>query len=131
MDRQQQIRAYIVESFLLGQDNGFSNTDSLLEAGVIDSTGVMEVIGFLEKTFAIEVNDSDLVPENLDTIQNIAKFVARVLARSSGQAGPIESQPSDDASPASNIGLAEHGGLEEGHRDLLGRGTADLGGSIR
>jgi len=80
MDRQQQIRAFIVESFLLGQDNGLSNTDSLLEAGVIDSTGVMELIGFLEKTFAIEVNDSDLVPANLDTIQNMATFVQRKLA---------------------------------------------------
>jgi acyl carrier protein len=131
MDRQQQIRAYIVESFLLGQDDGFGNGDSLLESGVIDSTGVLEIVGFLEKTFQIQVKEEDLVPENLDTIQSIAKFVAHVLARSSGQAGPIESQPSDDASPASSLGLAHHGGLEEGHRDLQGRGTADLGGTVR
>lgn len=112
MDGEPQIRAYVVETFLLGQDDGFGNGDSLLESGVIDSTGVLEIVGFLEKTFQIQVKEEDLVPGNLDTIQNIAKFVARVLARSSGQPGPIESQPSDDASPVSGPGLADHGGPE-------------------
>ena len=80
MDREQQIRAYVVESFLLGQEDGLADTQSLLESGVIDSTDVLEVVGFLEKTFQIEVRDEDLVPENLDTIQSIANFVERKLA---------------------------------------------------
>jgi len=80
MDRQEQIRAYIVDNFLLGQDDGFGNTDSLLGSGVVDSTGVLEVVGFLEKTFSIQLSDEDLVPENLDTIQNMAAFVGRKLA---------------------------------------------------
>jgi acyl carrier protein len=82
MERQRQIRDYIVDNFLLGQDNGLKDTDSLLESGVVDSTGVLEVVGFLEKTFQIEVKDEDLVPENLDTIQSIASFVERKLAGS-------------------------------------------------
>jgi acyl carrier protein len=80
MDRQQQIRAYIVENFLLGQDNGVRDEESLLGAGIVDSTGVLEIMGFLEKTFRIELQDEDLVPENLDSIRNLASFVDRKLA---------------------------------------------------
>jgi len=90
MDRQQQIRAYIVDNFLLGQDHGFGNTDSLLASGVVDSTGVLEVVGFLEKTFSIQLSDEDLVPENLDTIQNMAAFVGRKLA---GHGAAAETAP--------------------------------------
>ena len=75
MDPEQQIREYIVENFLLGQDGGFGDTDSLLESGVVDSTGVLELVTFLEKSFGIEVKDEDLVPENLDTIADMARFV--------------------------------------------------------
>ena len=80
MDRQQQIRAYIVENFLLGQDNGVRDDESLLGAGIVDSTGVLEIVGFLEKTFGIELQDEDLVPENLDSVRNLASFVDRKLA---------------------------------------------------
>ena len=80
MDRQQEIRAYIVENFLLGQDNGVRDDESLLGAGIVDSTGVLELVGFLEKTFRIELQDEDLVPENLDSIRNLASFVDRKLA---------------------------------------------------
>jgi acyl carrier protein len=80
MDRAPQIRAYIVENFLLGQDNGVKDEESLLEAGIVDSTGVLEIAGFLEKTFTIELQDDDLVPENLDSIRNLASFVDRKLA---------------------------------------------------
>jgi len=80
MDRQQQIRAYIVENFLLGQDNGVRDEESLLGAGIVDSTGVLEIVGFLEKTFRIELQDEDLVPENLDSVRNLASFVDRKLA---------------------------------------------------
>ena len=80
MDRQQQIHAYIVENFLLGQNDGFGDEESLLGAGIVDSTGVLEIVGFLEKTFRIELQDEDMVPENLDSIRNLASFVDRKLA---------------------------------------------------
>jgi acyl carrier protein len=80
MERQQQIRAYILENFLLGQDGGFGDEESLLGAGIVDSTGVLEIVGFLEKTFSIELQDEDMVPENLDSIRNLASFVDRKLA---------------------------------------------------
>ena len=77
MDVEQQIRAYIVENFLLGEDGGLDGSASLLESGVMDSTGAMELVLFLEQAFNIKIDDEDLVPENLDTIRDIAAFVQR------------------------------------------------------
>ena len=56
---------------------------SLIEAGIIDSTGVLELVGFLEETFGIRIGDNDLVPENLDTIDNIVSYVERNRAATS------------------------------------------------
>lgn len=77
VDVEQQIRAYIVENFLLGEDGGLDGSASLLESGVMDSTGAMELVLFLEQAFNIKIDDEDLVPENLDTIRDIAAFVQR------------------------------------------------------
>ncbi|MGB2821071.1 MAG: acyl carrier protein [Phycisphaerae bacterium] len=85
METEQQIRTYVVENFLLGDEAGFDGSESLLEAGVIDSTGVLELVMFLEESFSIHVDDEDMVPENLDRIPDIARFVERKLAgRSDG-----------------------------------------------
>ena len=86
MTREQEIRGYIVENFLLGEDDGFADSDSLLESGVVDSTGVLELVVFLETNFEIEVQDEDLVPENLDTIRDLASFVERKLNGPAAQA---------------------------------------------
>lgn len=73
-----QIRNFIVENFLFGESsNGLKDSDSLLETGVIDSTGVLELVAFIEVTFKIKVNDEDLVPENLDSIGNVSEFIRR------------------------------------------------------
>ncbi|MGQ9367185.1 acyl carrier protein [Azospirillum sp. A39] len=71
----QQIRGFIVENFLLGKDSGFDNQDSLLETGIVDSTGIMHVVAFLEESFGIEIDDDDLVADNLDSVARIAAFV--------------------------------------------------------
>lgn len=74
----QEFRQFINENFLFGQMNGdFSDQDSFLERGIIDSTGVMELIGFIETTYRIKLDDSDLVPQNLDSIANLVSFVER------------------------------------------------------
>jgi len=72
---EEQIRSYIVENFLLGDEGELTASDSLLESGVLDSTGVLELVGFIEETFGVEVSNEDLVPENLDSINNVASFV--------------------------------------------------------
>jgi acyl carrier protein len=80
---EQEIRAFLAENFPLGADaNGLPTDASLLEAGVIDSTGVLELIGFLESQYGIEVADDELLPENLDSIANIVRFVDGKLASS-------------------------------------------------
>ena len=80
MDLERDVRTFVVESFLLGDGDDLTSSQSLLDAGVIDSTGVLELVSFLEKTYQIRIDDEDLVPENLDSIASIAQFVQRKLA---------------------------------------------------
>lgn len=71
-----QIREFLAANFFLGEDpSALAGDASLIEAGVIDSTGVLELVGFLEDTFDVRILDDELVPENLDTIDNIVRFV--------------------------------------------------------
>jgi len=69
------IRCYIVENFLFGDDSGLEDDTSFLDEGILDSTGALELVGFIEKEFAIIVEDEDVVPDNLDSIQNIVNFL--------------------------------------------------------
>ena len=71
-----QIRQFIVENFLFGQDENLTNETSFLDEGIIDSTGVLELVTLLEENFSIKVEDEELIPENLDSIKNVANFVA-------------------------------------------------------
>lgn len=88
MDKQQHIRAYIVDNFLLGDSGGLDDGQSLFESGVIDSTGFMELALFVEETFGIKVADQDFVPENFDSIRNLAAFVSRKEAARDAAAPP-------------------------------------------
>jgi acyl carrier protein len=74
------IRGFLVDTFLLGEDDGFSDGESLLEQGVVDSTGVMELVAFLEEEFAIAIDDDELVAANLDSVTRMAAFVERKRA---------------------------------------------------
>jgi acyl carrier protein len=70
------LRDFIVETFLFGEGgDDLLDEDSLLERGIIDSTGVLEVTAFLEDDFGIKVGDEDLVPDNFDSIARLATFV--------------------------------------------------------
>ncbi len=70
------VREYVVENLLIGEDEaGFSDEQSFLETGLIDSTGILEVIFFLENEFDLEIDDEEMVPENLDSVANIGRFV--------------------------------------------------------
>lgn len=78
---EQQLRAYILENLLFTNDQAvLRNETSLLESGVVDSTGILEVIMFLENHFGIKVADEEMVPENLDSINSIVGYVARKQA---------------------------------------------------
>ena len=72
-----QVRAFLVDTFLLGDDDGFGDDESLLDSGIVDSTGVMEVVAFLEESFGIVIDDDELIADNLDSVERLAAFVAR------------------------------------------------------
>lgn len=82
MDVQSTIRTFIMDNFVLGRDAAaeVGASESLSRLGLIDSTGVLELIAFLESNFDITVTDEETVPENLDSIAQIADFVARKQA---------------------------------------------------
>lgn len=71
------IRSFIVDNFLFGESENLNDETSFLEEGIIDSTGVLELITYLEETFNIKVDDDELIPENLDSIDNVAAFLIR------------------------------------------------------
>lgn len=70
------VRAFVVENLLLGEEeNDFSDSQSFLESGLIDSTGILEVIAFLEEEYEITIADEEMVPDNLDSVDNIVAFL--------------------------------------------------------
>ena len=74
------VRRFIGENFLFRDDgDAITHEASLLDAGIIDSTGVLELVSFLETTFGIEVQDDEMLPENLDSIRAITSYVSRKL----------------------------------------------------
>ena len=72
---EEQVRNFITENFLFGEEKKVADTDSFLENGIIDSTGVLEVVSFVEDTFNIKVKDEEMIPENLDSISNLVNFI--------------------------------------------------------
>lgn len=81
MSVKQKLRSYILQNFLFTEDeSALNNSDSFLAKGLIDSTGIMEVIFFLQEEFEIQVEDTEMIPANLDSVDNILAFVARKKA---------------------------------------------------
>ena len=70
------LRRFVDENFLFGVATQYDDDDSFLEYGIIDSTGVLELIAHLESTYDIAIDDEDLVPENLDSVSGLTQFIA-------------------------------------------------------
>jgi acyl carrier protein len=80
MDIKGKVRQYISENILMtGATADLTDDASLLQRSVLDSTGVLELVTFLEDTFAIKVADEDMLPDNLDSLNRIAAYVRRKL----------------------------------------------------
>jgi len=73
------VREFVVENFLFGDGDQLQNDTSFMETGIIDSTGILEMITFLEDKFKIKIEDDELIPENLDNLQNVAGFIDRKM----------------------------------------------------
>ena len=81
-DVEHRIRQYITENFFLdGGQAVLHNDDSFLEKGIIDSTGVLELVNWMEETFGFEVDDTELIPDNLDSIGRLVVFIERKCAK--------------------------------------------------
>ncbi|WP_300617528.1 acyl carrier protein [Dokdonella sp.] len=81
MSIESQVRNYILENLLFSSNPAdLASGESLLDRGVIDSTGVLEIVLFLETTFGVKVKDSEMLPENFDSVDNIVRFVGRLQA---------------------------------------------------
>jgi len=78
----QKIKHFIIENFLFGETSDLNDDTSFLEEGIIDSTGVLELIEFLEEEFEIEIDDEDMIPENLDSLNNLEQFITKLLKAS-------------------------------------------------
>jgi acyl carrier protein len=73
------VRHFVVENFLFGDGESLKEDTSFLETGIIDSTGILELVMFLEETYGVKIEDDELIPENLDNIRNITQFLERKL----------------------------------------------------
>ena len=81
METRKAVRDYIIENFLFGDESPLQDDQmSLLDEGIMDSVGVMELVAFLEQDFGLQVQDADLIPENLDSVANLVAYIARKIA---------------------------------------------------
>lgn len=86
---QQQIRKYILENFLFTSDPGkLRDTDSFLEEGIVDSTGILELLMFVEETFGFEVDDEEVVPDNFDSVDRLRQYVQKKMGEAVPRVGP-------------------------------------------
>ena len=69
------IRIFVIENFLFGNNENLEDNTSFLEEGIIDSTGILELVNFIEEEFPITVEDEELIPENLDSINNVTAYL--------------------------------------------------------
>lgn len=74
VDPRELLRRYICETFFV---DSFADGDSFLRKGIIDSTGMMELVAFMEERLGVSVRDDELVPENLDSLDNLCRFIGR------------------------------------------------------
>ncbi len=81
MSVESKVRNYILENYLFTNDeSALDSNDSFLDKGILDSTGILEVIYFLEAEFSIKIRDEEMLPENLDSVARICDFVERKRA---------------------------------------------------
>jgi acyl carrier protein len=80
-DTKKIVREFIIDSFLpFAEENPFEDEDSFMEKGIINSTGVLELLQFIEETFEITVEDEEVIPDNLDSLNKLTSFIESKLA---------------------------------------------------
>jgi len=78
MSSEEKIRGFILENYLFTDDQSeLNNDDSFLDQGILDSTGILEIIFFVEDEFGIKIKDDEMIPDNLDSVNKIVAFIER------------------------------------------------------
>ena len=84
MNHADRVREFIVENFLFGDGEQLGEDTSFIEDGIVDSTGMLELVMFIEETYGFKVEDDELLPENLDNLRNITRYIERKLVNQQG-----------------------------------------------
>lgn len=95
MNVRQDIKDFIVSTYLFGEEGGLEDDSSFLKEGIVDSTGIMQLVSFLQERYRIAIADDELTPENLDSIGKVVAFVEKKIH--AAQAPSAQSQPSETA----------------------------------
>jgi acyl carrier protein len=74
-DTRSQVKTFIINNFMFGNGNGLQDSTSFLNEGIMDSTGALELVSFLEEKYGITVEDEELIPENLDSVDNLVGYL--------------------------------------------------------
>ena len=81
MEHRQQIKRFVLQNFLFTEDeNAVADHESLITKGIVDSTGILELISHLEETYGISVAEDEMVPANFESIDNVTAFLSRKLS---------------------------------------------------
>jgi acyl carrier protein len=97
-----ELHGFIRDNYLFGEECRFSDDDSFLEHGIIDSTGILELIAFIEERYAIKVEDDELLPANLDSVNRVIGFIEG--KRGAAQAEPTPAAPKERSTEAALAG---------------------------
>jgi acyl carrier protein len=84
MNRAEQVREFVISSFLFGDGALLKDDQSFLESGIVDSTGMLELIMFLEGTYGVKIESEEMVPENLDSINRVVQFLTKKASKVAG-----------------------------------------------
>ena len=81
MKSEQTIKNFIIDNFVIDDNpDQLENDQSFLESGIIDSTGILELVSFIEEHYNIKIEDEELIPDNLDSVNNVVKFISKKLS---------------------------------------------------
>ena len=81
MDNNETLRNFVIENFLFGKSDSLNYDTDFFEKGIIDSTGILELVCFVEENWNIAVEDEELVPDNFSSIKKVGKFVEQKVAQ--------------------------------------------------
>jgi acyl carrier protein len=79
MEHIETVRKFIVENFLFGNDEKLKDDTSFLNSDILDSTGILELVAFLEETYDFSIEDEEMLPENFDSLINVSSYLVRKL----------------------------------------------------